>query len=265
MSDLYFCFDVYTDNEQEEAGDTLTHTFIKEPWPYCQERWFYFHGEINGIPSPSTSCIFYKHPIASLLPTHKYDLLGGGRLTEAYWGTYEETWAWANASVVYNNIRFTQAGAWGFERGPFILRGYLVFDTTALPPGKEIYSAHIRFHRGFVQNDGAPFDLVLQNGQPDYPHVPCVLSDYNKAYYHGNGGSIPDSEFNSDVPFNLKLNAQGLSWIRAGEYTKLCLRTSFDIAGVNPWTAPGVQYHRARAQYFYDDAWHFPELWLGYD
>ena len=63
MEDWYFCFDVYTDNDQEEAGDTLVHTFIKEPWPYCEERWYYFHGNVNGIPSPSTSPIFYKHPL----------------------------------------------------------------------------------------------------------------------------------------------------------------------------------------------------------
>ena len=68
MEDWYFCFDVYIDNDQEEAGDTLVHTFIKEPWPYCEERWYYFHGNVNGIPSPSTSPIFYKHPQPPLIP-----------------------------------------------------------------------------------------------------------------------------------------------------------------------------------------------------
>lgn len=65
-TDLYFCFDVYEDNEQVELGDTLTHTFMKEPWPYCEERWWYFHGEVNNIPSKSTSAIFYKHPLAPI-------------------------------------------------------------------------------------------------------------------------------------------------------------------------------------------------------
>lgn len=69
-ADKYFCFDVYEDNEQNEAGDTLVHTFTKEPWPYCETRYFYFHGEIDGIPSPSTTTIFKKH---RLLPL--YDLL----------------------------------------------------------------------------------------------------------------------------------------------------------------------------------------------
>lgn len=64
MNDLYFCFDVYEDNLQLEAEESLEHTFIKEPWPYCQTRWFYFWGTVNGEVSPSTSPIFQKHPVA---------------------------------------------------------------------------------------------------------------------------------------------------------------------------------------------------------
>lgn len=60
-ADKYFCFDVYEDNEQEEAGDTITHTFIKPDWPVCQTRFFYFHGRIDGEPSPSTTAIFKQH------------------------------------------------------------------------------------------------------------------------------------------------------------------------------------------------------------
>lgn len=62
--DRRYCFVVFEDNEQEEAGDTLIHTFIKEPWAHCETRWFYFHGTIAGETSPSTSCIFKKHRTA---------------------------------------------------------------------------------------------------------------------------------------------------------------------------------------------------------
>lgn len=61
MLEKYYCFDVYEDNEQEEDGDTLEHTFIKEPWPVCETRYFYFHGEIAGVASKSTTTIFKKH------------------------------------------------------------------------------------------------------------------------------------------------------------------------------------------------------------
>ena len=60
-ADIRFCFVTFTDNEQEEEGDTLIHTFEKHDWPICQTRYFYFHGTIEGIASPSVTPIFDKH------------------------------------------------------------------------------------------------------------------------------------------------------------------------------------------------------------
>ena len=62
-----YCFVAYKDNEQEEAGDTLEHTFIKEPWAVCETRWFYFFGTVNGVDSPSESAIFKKHRLGAPL------------------------------------------------------------------------------------------------------------------------------------------------------------------------------------------------------
>ncbi|MBA7713050.1 hypothetical protein ES703_122048 [subsurface metagenome] len=59
--DIRFCFVVYKDNEQEEPYDSLIHTFFKLDWPVCETRYFYFHGEIAGVPSVSVSPIFEKH------------------------------------------------------------------------------------------------------------------------------------------------------------------------------------------------------------
>jgi len=55
------CFVVFTDIEQQEPGDTTTHTFIEEPWPYRETRWFYFWGTVEGQLSPSASAIFSFH------------------------------------------------------------------------------------------------------------------------------------------------------------------------------------------------------------
>ncbi len=68
MSDHYYCFDVFIDNEQDEAGDTTTHTFVKPNWPQCQTRFFYFFGTRAGNPSPSESCIFKYHNPITLEP-----------------------------------------------------------------------------------------------------------------------------------------------------------------------------------------------------
>jgi len=63
-SDKRFCFVSYYDNEQAEGDDTYVHTFLKEPWPYCETRFFYFHGRMGSERSPSTSAIFKYHRVA---------------------------------------------------------------------------------------------------------------------------------------------------------------------------------------------------------
>ena len=58
MGDVYYCFNAYHDIEQDEAGDTLEHTFTVAPWMINQVRYFYFWGQIEGGYSPSQSAIF---------------------------------------------------------------------------------------------------------------------------------------------------------------------------------------------------------------
>lgn len=77
---IRFCFVGWRLNEQEEPGDTLYHTFIKEPWPSCETRWFVFRAKINEEWSPSISPIFTKHR-----PTEGYILI----LLEPWTVTYE--------------------------------------------------------------------------------------------------------------------------------------------------------------------------------
>lgn len=59
--DKRFCFVAYHENEQEETGDTLVHTFTKTEWPVCETRWFYFIGTVAIDQQPSVSPIFKKH------------------------------------------------------------------------------------------------------------------------------------------------------------------------------------------------------------
>lgn len=66
MSGTRFCFVSFHENEQEEDGDTLIHTFIKPDWPVCQTRWFYFVGQKQSIESPSASPIFHYHHVKPL-------------------------------------------------------------------------------------------------------------------------------------------------------------------------------------------------------
>lgn len=67
-----FCFVKYVDNEQIEAGDTLTHTFRKPDWAVCETRYFYFWGTVAGEFSPSESPLFEKHNEGYTMLTPNY-------------------------------------------------------------------------------------------------------------------------------------------------------------------------------------------------
>ena len=56
-----YCFVHWHQNEQEEAGDTIYHTFIKEPWPECETRWYTFRALVNNEWTTSAAPIFKKH------------------------------------------------------------------------------------------------------------------------------------------------------------------------------------------------------------
>lgn len=56
----YFCLNALTSVEQDEAGDTLTHTFLIIDWPHCETRYLVLSGTVGANPSPSVSAI-YKH------------------------------------------------------------------------------------------------------------------------------------------------------------------------------------------------------------
>ncbi len=59
--DVRFCFTVFKDNEQYEAGDTLTHTWWKTSWPVCTTKWLYVWGKRAGETCVSTTAPFKYH------------------------------------------------------------------------------------------------------------------------------------------------------------------------------------------------------------
>ncbi|MBA7566575.1 hypothetical protein ES708_08271 [subsurface metagenome] len=57
----YFCFVAWNSVEQQEAGDTLIHTFKVHDWSYCQVKWFTFRGTVTGDLSPSVTALLKHH------------------------------------------------------------------------------------------------------------------------------------------------------------------------------------------------------------
>jgi len=59
--DVRFCFDVFSDCEQNEPGDTIIHTFTCGLANLDSDYWWYPWGYVEGDVSPSTGPIFKIH------------------------------------------------------------------------------------------------------------------------------------------------------------------------------------------------------------
>lgn len=108
-------------------------------------------------------------------------------------------------------------------------RSYVYFDTSSLSDAAVIYGATLKLYGSDDQSD-TDFLVVIQNGQPTYPHDPLVLGDYDRANYSGDGGNVSTASWDLAGYNTIALNEDGLDWIRAGNTTKLCLRSSRDIS-----------------------------------
>jgi len=115
-----------------------------------------------------------------------------------------------------------------------IYRCLLIFDTSAIPAGATITSATLSIYPEDLDDIVTNFYIVIQDGQPNYPHNPAVSGDYYYANYGNNGGQINTSGLSINSYHVITLNSNGLAWITKGGTTKLCLRSSRDIAGITP-------------------------------
>lgn len=79
------CFVAYLDLEQEEAGYTLTHTFLFTDWPVCQTRWFFFWATKSGYYTKSATPLFSHHRQLALIPADCQTLAG-------QWGGFCQGW-----------------------------------------------------------------------------------------------------------------------------------------------------------------------------
>ncbi|MEM2972501.1 MAG: hypothetical protein QW270_08825 [Candidatus Bathyarchaeia archaeon] len=113
-----------------------------------------------------------------------------------------------------------------------IYRGFVFFDTSAIPSNANITSATLSLCAGSPPSN-VTFNVTIQNAQ--VAHTPLKVEDYNYSLYSGNGGSrsVHDG-FAINSYWNITLNAEGLNWIEKGGWTKLCLRSSHDIDNVAP-------------------------------
>lgn len=165
---------------------------------------------------------------------HSHGLLGAN----VFYGplyTYYAAWSSPTAAVAFTYMPSIATGHehypnvyWSYE-GWWINRCFVYFDTSMIPnkPNVVFDVAELHLYGSRADNSGRDWDLVIQNGQPTYPHRPPAGADWYTGNYSGNGGSVNKSLV--DGYFSIPLNATGKSWINKGGETKLALRVSREI------------------------------------
>ena len=116
-----------------------------------------------------------------------------------------------------------------------IHRSFVAIPTSIIPESATIVSASLSVKALILATDKV-FNVVIQQGSEGIHHQPPIAADYNRANISGDGGSVSSADAIYGEFLVIPLSEDGISWIDKGEgaLTKLCLRSSDDIAGTAP-------------------------------
>lgn len=133
--------------------------------------------------------------------------------------------------IIYDDLSYLNLGTYKTAQY-YTLRVFLFFDTSIISNNMVIDSAVLSLVN-WIDNSITDFNVVIQNGQPNYPSNPVVTTDNNKDLYSGNYGSTNTSIITGDgYVFNIILNDYSI--ITKNGITKILLRNDNDIAGIAP-------------------------------
>ena len=116
-----------------------------------------------------------------------------------------------------------------------IYRSYLYFDTRNIQIGANIKAASLVLY-GANTNLSAPFNIVVQSGQPSRPTYPTLVAgDFDRTFYSGNYGQLADTSFVENGENIIDLSVAFIEdQLMVSSITKICLRSSRDINGDVP-------------------------------
>jgi len=212
---------------------------------YCHKpvkKYYSYHGEIRDCliePDPGTFENFPADvpygPTQYMLFTHIY-------ISGYYHGDQSYLVAHNAATGTFTLTRVGQA----YDPGRDLYWDYrtgIAFDTIALPDNSKIVSGKMSLQ--VYRNDGwVPFDIIMRNGMPTFPHIYEYPGDYNIGAYWGNGGSCRFREIQE-----IYFNEVGVGWINKEGITKFQLISSRDLGAVPPTGLEVVTYKRTGANH----------------
>jgi len=211
--DVRFCFTVYEDNEQTEAGDTITHTWAKPSWPPCTTKWCYFWGYIGGEVSISTSPFFkYHRP----LPPEFEELIILAEYASRSLYCSSATWAatWNGVSEKILNTR--QSPGYYLETraegaAPYdLFRTFMSFYLPEIPAGSTILEASLSLWA--LTHSALSGVLCITEGQCQEPVMEDDWPLCNP--YDTILGQIPMPDLVNNQYNVIPVNQAGLDWLK---------------------------------------------------
>ncbi|GAI23886.1 unnamed protein product, partial [marine sediment metagenome] len=188
---IRFCFVGWNENEQEEEGYTLYHTFTKEPWAVCETRWFTFRAKIEDKWAPSVGPIFKKHRVAgpqtmTFYPDPHPEVTSCDGATVADHGYNGVTWPefWSGPAISAG-ASFVKAAAHiaagdNADKWRRLERNFLLFDTSIILPEHTILSATFRVQGSAKAStaDWPNFSVALVSSSP-LSNTDIVIADHH--------------------------------------------------------------------------------------
>ena len=231
---------------QLELGDTTTHSFLL-PFPATLHRYYWIAvGTLRGDPAPSCSPVFHAFCPECPLPDI-YPLVYGGSWCSRRGNEFDPIWLAEEAQSATENQPNVLVLYHHYCLSPThnifeLTRGFLSFDTTAMPPGIPVAGA-IR-----LVPYGAPAGLssgvlALTTLTPGVPHHPPQKSDYS----YRNTDLIISSAYiprrPPEEPFLMPIFPEGLGCFNPGGITSFGLRWLDELLGLDRHLEPGEGYY----------------------
>ena len=122
---------------------------------------------------------------APLSDTETFDCLSYDGDLSICCSTYSSAWSASSGVTDYSDHNFSvgqQALISSVVNLYSVSRGCVYFDTGSIPDNADILSAKLSLfcYMLYTYHD---YDVVIQNGQPTYPHKPMEGGDYDKTHY----------------------------------------------------------------------------------
>lgn len=248
--DVRFCFTVFFDIEQDEAGDTYSHTFQNTPWFVGVTRYFYFHGQVAGVTSPSTTAIFQwtrglppvtttfypdAHPEVSSCDGHVAKDTLGPSWSQSRDGAGD--WHDDSQDNMFVSLRTSGAPA---GRYYYFHRVIVTLDLSSII-GAAVNSAQFRIRGNYKTNNyGVNGALNLFRSDPTSMND-LINSDYSTNYTAPFATHILYAAYNSGGWNTFTLNATGLSYLQSrlngdGKVKFMLRESNFDAPNNEPFS-----------------------------